>query len=115
MPDRKHRKSAAAMMMVAGGLVAAVAAPIGSALAQEADTGQGATEVLCSGAKTEVLCDAGKTAITCNGILSQDFLVAEKKLFLIGKDGTKTLAADGQWKTPDGKVIIVQKGIIVSE
>ncbi len=106
MPDRKHRKSAAAMMMVAGGLVAAVAAPIDSALAQEAGTKQGTTEVLCN---------AGKTAVQCNGFLPADFSVVGNKLFLIGKDGAKTLAADGQWKTSDGKVIIVQKGIVVGE
>ena len=97
MPDPKHRKSAVAMMMVAGGLVAA--APSDTALAQGAETG-----ILCN----EII------EMQCNG-MPQDFFVVGNKLYFVGKDGSKIEAPDGKWITPDGKVIVVEGGFIVSQ
>jgi hypothetical protein len=112
MRNRKRRKSVAALMMVAGGLAAAVPAS-NIALAQKSDEPSTAPDA--NVLPPESVKPQDTTKVQCNGFLPRGYEIACNALYLVGEDGTKTLAADGRWLTGDGKAYIVKNGVIVQQ
>jgi len=110
MSARKHHKSAVALMIVAGGLVAAAPA---SALAQEdvkPNETPGAEALPPNSIGAQNLSE-----LQCSAIVLRSYEITCNGLYLIDEEGTKTLAADGRYLTGDGTEYIVVDGAIVQQ